>query len=273
MAAPARFTIDGVAQQRSESDGGLGRVELKSDGFGRVERVQTETGPVLVRVPCGGRFPGSAWVARYLARRERRALEHLAGVPELAGRVPRLLAIPGLDGAREFLVGEPLWRATQLPRDYFERLEELVREVHRAGVCHNDLHKEPNLLVLADGRPALIDFQLASIHRGGRRFRVRQAEDLRHVDKHRRRYARRGAPKTDRDRAGRAKRSGLAAVWRRLGKPVYDGVVHGLLARPSSEPRRPEIGPWPNWGPALCAPDSAPARSEGNSPATPGPKD
>ena len=113
----------------------------------------------------------------------------------------------------------------------------------------NDLHKEPNILVLPDGRPALIDFQLASVHvsRESRSFRVRQAEDLRHVDKHRRRYERRGAPKTERDRAGRTKRSLLSAGWRRLGKPVYNGIVHGLFGQPSSEPRRPESGPWPEW--------------------------
>lgn len=231
------------------------RVVLKQDGFGRMERVETESGPLAVRVPCGSRTPGSRWVARLLARREQRAIDHLVEFPGLAGRIPRPVSVPDLPGAREFLDGEPLWRAPRLPRDYFELLGDLVRELHAAGVCHNDLHKEPNILVLPDGRPGLIDFQLASVHTrpNSRSSRVRRAEDLRHIDKHRRRYERRGAPKTERDRAGRAKRSLLSAGWRRFGKPVYNSIVHGLFGQPSSEPRRPESGPWPEWTAPLGA--------------------
>ena len=177
-----------------------------------------------------------------------RALERLAG---LAG-------VPGLDHpasatdargelSREYLTGRPLHEAEQLPRDFFERLEELVRAVHARGVCHNDLHKEQNVLVGEDGRPALIDFQLASVHaRRGRAFHVRTREDLRHVEKHRRRYLRAGRPKTDADRAGRPRRSLLAWAWRRGGKPVYH-LVAGLAGTRDGEPRRPSSGPWPVW--------------------------
>lgn len=231
---------------------------LKRDGFGLVERWRVGEGSVLVRRAVGGRWPGSGLAARHLARREQAALHRLAGVEELRGWVPRPLPAPPEAGshafAREYLAGDPLWRAERLPRDFFDRLGELVEALHRAGVAHNDLHKEGNVLVLDDGRPALIDFQLATVHdSASRAFDVRRREDLRHVDKHRRRYERAGAPKSPADRAARPPRSPIAATWRRLGKPVYNFVVHGLFRRPSSEPRRPSSGPWPTRTAALGA--------------------
>ncbi|MBI5364819.1 MAG: hypothetical protein HZA53_16705 [Planctomycetes bacterium] len=242
---------------------------LKEDQLGRVERVdRMEPGglvPIAVRrVACGGRLPGSRAVARLLARRERRALERLAGlahVPRLV-RDDALVFLPSLDGrtpraedvlVRSWLEGAPLHLATALPRDFFERLDELVLAVHARGVCHNDLHKEQNVLVLVDGRPALVDFQLASVHaEGSRAVRVRALEDLRHVEKHRRRYTRwgrgpDGAHEPTRGAGAELSRSLLARAWRKSGKPVYNAVTRGLLRTRDGEARRPSSGPWPAW--------------------------
>ena len=61
--------------------------------------------------------------------------------------------------------------------------------MHRLGVAHNDLAKEPNLLVTTEGQPALVDFQLATItHQRGRLFRMLAREDIRHLLKHKRTY-------------------------------------------------------------------------------------
>jgi hypothetical protein len=163
---------------------------LKADALGRVERVVTADGSVRVRrVACGGRIPGSGLVARALLARERRALaalEGLAGVPRALGGRAGVLE-------RTWIEGAPLSAAEELPADFFDRLDELVRALHARGVCHNDLHKEQNVLVAAGGWPALLDFQLASVHRRGSRVFVSRArDDLRHVEKHRRRYTRDG---------------------------------------------------------------------------------
>jgi hypothetical protein len=119
-------------------------------------------------------------------------------------------------------------------------------------VCHNDLHKEQNVLVGVDGAPALIDLQLASVHeRRGRVFSVRCGDDRRHVAKHARRYARAGRGPEGAGLASPAnldlpRRSLAAALWRWLVKPAYNrvGLVLGLRDR---EPRRPSSGPWPRW--------------------------
>lgn len=227
---------------------------LKSDLFGRVERVERADGHRVVRRDVRAcRFPFSI-VARLLLARERRALERLAGldgVPALEANAPD--EDPRRVLRRSFLDGEPLWAAERLPRDWFEHARALVVAVHARGVRHNDLHKEQNLIVRPDGRPALLDMQLASVHAdpAARRARVRAAEDLRHLDKHARRYARRGRPSTPEERRARPRRSPLAAAWRHLGKPLYNGVVRLFPALSEPEPRRPSSGPWPEWSEPL----------------------
>ena len=234
---------------------GGSRVEiLKEDALGRVERLVVEGEARVRRVPAGGRIPGSAWVARLLAGREVRALRALDGL----GCVPRLReSAPGAPRGvveRTFLAGEPLSRAEALPRDFFDHLDALVGRMHARGVCHNDLHKEQNVLVLEDGRPALVDFQLASVHRArGRRFEARCREDLRHLQKHRRRYTRDGrGPSEQATGAGAGLRRGVVArTWRVTGKPLYNLVTRRLLRTRDGEERRPSSGPWPRWEPPL----------------------
>lgn len=212
-------------------------------------------------------MPFSGVLARFFASREQRALarlEGLEGVPR--GVVDEVAAAtPGEDGRaperghvflREWIEGVALPRATELPADFFDLLDDLVGELHARGVCHNDLHKEPNVLVSLDGRPALIDFQLASVHPGGGAiFRSRSSEDDRHVHKHRSRYTCEGRGPAEAGERGRGrgkKRRPLSFVWRRLGKPLYLLVTRGLLkTRDGAEEFRPSAGPWPVWTEAV----------------------
>lgn len=249
---------------------------LKRDAFGRVERLSRERdGAVerwIRRVACGASLPLSRQVARLLLGRERRALLALDGRAH-APRVctdPAIAAVlsPGGEApraedtlVREHVDGVALHRCEVLPLDFFEALEELVRELHACGVAHNDLHKEQNIVVAPDGSPRLIDFQLASVHAPGSRALVTRArDDLRHVAKHRRRYLRYArvvdvAPAAELlaspPRAPR--RTGAALVWRRTGKPLYNFVTRSLLGRRDGEERRETGGAWPRWGPPLRA--------------------
>ncbi len=239
--------------------------ELKRDALGRVELLERGGERVVRRVACGGGLPLSGLVARQLLRRERRALqvlEGLAGVPRRL-QEPAWASAPGPDGeapaarevlARTFLAGTPLHRAEALPEDFFEHLAELVEQLHQRGVCHNDLHKEQNVVVGPDGRPGLIDFQLASVHpRRGRAFRARVRDDLRHVDKHRRRYLQpgRGPDGARPPSHARPRRTPAAALWRRGVKPLYNLLTRGLLRTRDGEERRASSGPWPRWTPPL----------------------
>ncbi|QDU84697.1 serine/threonine protein kinase [Planctomycetes bacterium Pla163] len=248
--ASTRSALDESAPRERRSAADATCTLLKEDVFGRVELVEDADGERCARRTVSTRGLVLPFVGRLLLARERRALAALGG---LDGTPVLLECRPGEDPRRVlrrgWIEGEPLWAATELPRDWFERAEELVAAVHLRGVRHNDLHKEQNLVVRRDGRPALLDFQLASVHTEprARRARTRAAEDLRHIDKHRRRYLRAGRPKTDADRAGRPSRSLLARVWRRLGKPLYRGLVRLAPALTEPEPRRASSGPWPSW--------------------------
>ncbi len=241
---------------------------LKRDAFGRVELLVGGGGARLTRrVASGGRWPLSGVIARNLARREQRALARLEGSGCAPGGVSDEAAalVAGPDGRaprrgevflREWIDGVSLPLAKELPADFFDLLDDLVGELHARGVCHNDLHKEPNILVGSDGRPALVDFQLASVHEGeNRSFRVRCAEDDRHVHKHRSRYTREGRGPAEVGERGRGlgrRRRPLSFIWRRLGKPVYLLITRVLLrTRDGAEDFRPSDGPWPEWTEAV----------------------
>jgi len=202
-------------------------VLLKHDAFGSVTRLRPTDGPgavELVRRDTTRAARGLGWLARRLATREARALRilhHLDGVP-------RLVSWDGRRLVRSWLAGVPMHRAGRVDRAYFREALRLLRRLHAAGVIHNDLAKEPNWLVDPQGRPALVDFQLAMRPRvRSRRFRMLAYDDLRHLLKHKRTYC--PDALTARQRAVLARRSLLAAAWARTGKPLYRFVTRRLL--------------------------------------------
>jgi RIO-like serine/threonine protein kinase len=209
--------------------GPVSRTVLKRDLLGSVCRVDEPATDSRAVFACIERDTGDArwWLrpaARRLAAREARALAALQAVPG----IPRLLRWDGRRLQRSWLDGQPMHRNP--PRDpaYYGAALRLVRRLHAAGIVHNDLAKEPNWLVAPDGSPAVVDFQLAMRPRyRGWRFRALAYDDLRHLLKHKRTYC----PErlTTRQRAILARRSWLAAIWMRSGKPVYRWVTRGLL--------------------------------------------
>lgn len=203
---------------------------LKSDLFGVVEKHPHPDGEqavagvwVVHRSLRGARW--WTWpLARWLAGREVRALRAL----EETDTAPRLLSWNGKVLVRTFVDGVPMQQADRLPRAYFRQARRLLFRMHRAGVAHNDLAKEPNWLVQPDGTPALIDFQLAWVaRRRGCLLRLMRREDLRHLLKHKRTYQ--SEHLTDRERRILATPSLPARLWRKTGKRLYLLVTRGLF--------------------------------------------
>jgi predicted Ser/Thr protein kinase len=159
-----------------------------------------------------------AWsrpVWRWLARREVAVLRALAGVPG----VPTVVTGDQLQLLRTWLPGSPMQIAR--PRDpaYFRNALHLLRQVHRRGVAHNDLAREPNWLVLPDGNAGLIDFEIAwRDARRGRIFRMLAREDLRHLLKHKRYYC--PGQLSARQRRMLAQSSLLSRAWGKIARPL-----------------------------------------------------
>jgi hypothetical protein len=103
-----------------------------------------------------------------------------------------------------------------------------LRRLHAANVIHNDLAKETNWLVTPDGRPALVDFQLAmTLERRGALARALGHDDLRHLLKHKRSYLPHRL--TARERRILARPSLVARAWMATGKPVYLFITRKIL--------------------------------------------
>ena len=196
---------------------------LKKDIFGEVSRTYTHDRCTIVRDASAAR----AWarpLARVLLRREAAVLSALAGTDG----VPALIAVSNRKLEREFIAGRPMHEAKPETRSYFRAALTLLRHLHAANVVHNDLAKEPNLLVADDGSPAFVDYQLAwAARRRGRLFRALAYEDLRHLLKHKRTYC----PDALTARQRRIlERPGLpSTLWMRTGKPVYRFITRRLL--------------------------------------------
>ncbi len=204
-------------------DPATGAEPLKSDLFGRVCLVRQEDRLVIRRDTRAARRPWG-WLARRLARREARALQALVALPG----TPRLLGFDGRVLDREWIEGLPMQRARPAGAEYFRLALALLRRMHRAGVTHNDLAKEPNWLVTPQGHPALVDFQLAIVHRRrGRLFRLLAREDLRHLLKHKRSY--RPGALTARQARILATPAWTSRLWRASGKRLYRFVTRRLL--------------------------------------------
>ncbi len=201
-------------------------VVLKRDVFSTIERgrFRTDSGEVdavlrrLDEVPWWNRP-----LAYALFRRERRALA-VAGplgiAPPLLYAGRRVLVRGWIDGV-PLHIAKPYGNAA-----YFRAAKAALRALHRAGIVHNDLAKEQNWLY-ANGRPYLTDFQLAaSFRRRSRLFRVLCYDDLRHLLKHKRRYA--PDTLTAAERRVLERKSLINRIWMATGKKVYYAITRGL---------------------------------------------
>jgi hypothetical protein len=201
-------------------------VVLKRDVFSTIERgrFRTDAGEVdAVLRRLDGVPWWSAGLAHFLFWRERRALAIVG---------PLKIAPPLLFGGRRVLVrgwldGVPLHIAKPHgDATYFRSAKRALRAMHRAGITHNDLAKEQNWLY-ADGRAYVTDFQLASRFRGrGLLSRIARYEDLRHLLKHKRRYAPNAI--TAAERRVLARKSLPTRLWMATGKKIYYAITRGL---------------------------------------------
>ena len=196
---------------------------LKADELGRIEIIE-RNGVRMIRRDIRAARWWARTFAKRAAAREARALAKLDGIDG----VPALLGWDGRELLRSYIAGSPMQQAK--PRDvaYYRDALRLLAQLHRRGIVHNDLAKEPNWLVRTDGRPALVDFQIAWTRgRRGRLFRLLAREDLRHLLKHKRTYC---------DHALSARQHAMlktpalhSRLWRATGKRLYKFIARRVF--------------------------------------------
>lgn len=196
---------------------------LKKDLFGEIRQSRIGDDRYILRDTSSASV-WVRWLARRLLRREATVLLALDGIDG----TPQLVTVEADRLTRSFLAGMPMQRARPGNPAYFKAASRLLRQLHRHSVVHNDLAKEPNLLVREDGSPAFIDFQLAwHARRRGRLFRLLAYEDLRHLLKHKRSYCPQHL--TQRERNILANPSHASRAYMRTVKPVYMFITRRLF--------------------------------------------
>ncbi len=196
---------------------------LKKDLFGEV-RLETVEGRARIVRDVTPAALMLRWLARVLMRREARVLAVLDGLDG----VPGLLHADRDQLVRDYLDGAPMHHARPGDPAYFRCALRLLRQLHARNVVHNDLAKEPNVLVTPGGQPAFVDFQMAW-HAPGRSrlFRILGYDDLRHLLKHKRTYC--AEHLTARQRRILAAPSLPSRLWMRIVKPPYLFITRRLL--------------------------------------------
>jgi RIO-like serine/threonine protein kinase len=196
---------------------------LKKDLFGEI-RLSSHSGEAVVVRDSAAAATGLGWLARRLLHREASALAMLEDIEGFA----QVLRLERDWLMRSFLDGEPMQRCKPTDPAYFKYAARLVRKMHRAGVVHNDLAKEPNFIVQANRKPALVDIQIAwSSPNRGKLFRLAAREDLRHLLKHKRTYC--PQQLTSRERTILATPGFVALAWSKTLKPVYQFITRRIL--------------------------------------------
>jgi RIO-like serine/threonine protein kinase len=195
---------------------------LKTDLFGTITRV----GEAVIR-DARAAHPWARPLALHLLRREHRALSRLALGDGTPG-VPRVLDVERGRLTRRWIEGAPMHQAQPRDPQYFRAAARLVRRLHAARVIHNDLAKETNWLVTPDGRPALVDFQLAmTLARRGALARALGHDDIRHLLKHKRSYL--PDALSARERRILATPSLVSRIWMASGKRAYLLITRRIL--------------------------------------------
>lgn len=196
---------------------------LKSDLFGTVSRIEQD-GRLSIRREIAGAPIWTRWIARRLMRREARILQAL----EPMQTAPKLLSLSRNSLERSFLQGKPMHIAKPTDAEFYRAASALLRQMHRLNITHNDLAKEPNILVSDMGQPAFIDFQLGKLSPArGRLFRLLAREDIRHLLKHKRSYCPSALSKREMEIL--ATPSPLSKLYMKTVKPVYNFVTRRIL--------------------------------------------
>jgi len=180
--------------------------------------------------------------ASLMSWREYRMYKRVADMEGVPGLGPRF----GLRGYfHRYVEGKTLFECgydgSCIPDDFFDKLLDILRELHRRRIFYMDFNKRGNIIKGDDGNPYLIDFQVSLYFkkRGGhvgklcdRFFEYLIREDYYHFVKHKHRFKTHLVTEEE-NLMGR--RSGLNAAYENLFGTSYRKVKRLIYPSGSNE--------------------------------------
>lgn len=143
--------------------------------------------------------------------------------------IPKLIDSKPNYTIRSYISGTPLnLFPTKLNEDFYTKAVELVGMMHKNGIVHNDLEKPENWLVMDNGEPAFIDFQLAKYFpRETFLFKLLKKAEIRHVIKSKKWFC--DTPLTSSELKTLNNRSLIHIFARQYLKPCYNFITRKLF--------------------------------------------
>jgi hypothetical protein len=200
--------------------------DVKHDFFAATGFYEADNGDrVVLKASRNTDFLGIplAWLGRWLRNREMRFYARLRDLPN----IPNVLAAADdTSFVLEFVAGQPLKTGLPVPDGFFDRLRELLDEIHRRGIAYVDMNKKANIIIGPNGAPHLVDFQISwdlcelGDNALNRRILKRlQQEDIYHINKHQSRL--RPDEMTPQQMAASQRQSVLIRLHRTAMKPWF----------------------------------------------------
>lgn len=195
---------------------------LKIDMFGIISLATYQNQTVIIR-DLNIKNKWFKMVAKYLNFNEVRILRKIDRLK--SPNFSQLIESRPNYTIRSYIPGTPINQYPQkLNEDFYKKAIELVNTLHRNGIVHNDLEKAENWIVMDNGEPAFIDFQLAKHFSSNTfLFKILKKIEQRHIIKSKKKFC--SSPLSESELKILNDRSLIHKFARHYIKPFYNFIT------------------------------------------------
>lgn len=166
-------------------------------------------------------------IARILNKNEVKILKKLHNIN--SQNFPKLIKSTKDYTIRSYISGTPVNQYPEkLNATYFNKALNLIETMHEEGIVHNDLEKSANWIVMDNGEPALIDFQLAKhFSKKTKLFKILKNTEIRHIIKSKKKFC--NSPLSPDEFKILENRGSVHKFFRKFIKPLYNFITRKIL--------------------------------------------
>lgn len=199
---------------------------LKTDTFGVISLATYNNETVIIRdISIKNKF--KKIITKILNNNEVKILKRINRLN--SPNLPKLIHSAPTYTIRSYLSGTPINQfPTKLNEAFFAKAFEIIQMMHQQGIVHNDLEKPENWVVMDNGEPGFIDFQLAKYFpKKTFLFKQLQKVEIRHVIKCKKRFC--TSPLSASEIKILNNRGSIHKLILRFLKPIYNFVTRNLF--------------------------------------------